>query len=59
MPRKIPGKKVHYSMQGKAVDFDAIRAKHEKAIAVGNVNVNARGDEIGKGGKIIKKRDEK
>ena len=46
-------------MQGKAVDFDAIRVKHGKAIAVGNVNVNARGDEIGKGGKIIKKRDEK
>ena len=30
MPRKMTGKKVHYSMQGKPVDFEAIRTKHEK-----------------------------
>jgi len=59
MPRKMPGKKVHYTMQGKAIDFDAIRVKHEKSIAVGNAGTNARGDQIGKGGKIVKKREEK
>tara|TARA_A100001011_G_C13823164_1_gene639736 strand:- start:25 stop:204 length:180 start_codon:yes stop_codon:yes gene_type:complete len=59
MPRKAPGKKVHYSMQGKPVDFEALRVKHEKTVAVGNTHVNARGDTLGKGGKIIKKRDEK
>lgn len=59
MPRKAQSRKVHYSMQGKPVDFDALRTKHEKSIAVGNAKVNARGDTLGKGGKIIKKRDEK
>jgi len=55
----MTGKKVHYSMQGKAVDFEAIRTKHEKTVAVGNAGTNARGDTLGKGGKIVKKRDEK
>ena len=32
MPRKAPGKKVHYSMQGKPVDFEALRVKHEKTV---------------------------
>lgn len=55
----MPSKKVHYSMQGKPVDFDAMRTKHEKSIAVGNAKTNARGDILGKGGTIVKKRDEK
>jgi len=59
MPAKQPSKKIHYSMQGKPVDFDALRTKHEKTIAVGNAKTNARGDTLGKGGKIVKKRDEK
>ena len=59
MPRKMTNKKVHYSMQGKPVDFEALRTKHEKTIAVGNVKRNARGDTLGEGGKIVKKRDEK
>ena len=59
MPRKMTGKKVHYSMQGKPVDFEAIRTKHEKTVAVGNAGTNARGDTLGKGGKIVKKRDKK
>jgi len=59
MPRKMPSKKVHYSMQGKPVDFEAMRTKHEKSIAIGNTKTNARGDQLGKGGKIVKKRDEK
>ena len=59
MPRKMPSKKVHYSMQGKPVDFEAMRTKHEKTVAVGNAGTNARGDKLGKGGEIVKKRDEK
>ena len=59
MPRKMTTKKVHYSMQGKPGDFEALRTKHEKTIAVGNVKRNARGDTLGEGGKIVKKRDEK
>ena len=58
MPRKENPKKVHYTMQGKAIDFDALKTKNEKAIAVGNGKTNARGDTLGTGGKIVKKRDE-
>jgi hypothetical protein len=32
--------------------------RNEMTIAVGNARVNARGDELGPGGKIIKKREE-
>lgn len=59
MARKMTGKKVHYSMQGKPVDFDALRTRNEQTVAVGNTRTNARGDILGKGGKIVKKRDEK
>ena len=46
-------------MQGKPIDFESMRTKHEKTVAVGNTKTNARGDVLGKGGKIVKKRDEK
>ena len=44
-------------MQGKAIDMDLLRQKNELTPAVGNVRVNARGDELGPGGKIIKRRE--
>jgi len=52
------GRKVYKTMQGKQVDMDLLRQRNELTPAVGNAKVNARGDEIGKGGKIIKKREE-
>jgi hypothetical protein len=52
---KEPLRKVYRSMQGKDVDLDKLRVKNELTLAVGNAKVNARGDEIGPGGKIIKK----
>ena len=45
-------------MQGKQIDMDLLRKKNELTPAVGNARVNARGDELGPGGKIIKKREE-
>jgi hypothetical protein len=45
-------------MQGKEIDLDKLRIKNEMTLAVGNVKVNARGDELGPGGKIIKKRED-
>ena len=45
-------------MQGKPIDMDLLRQRNELTPAVGNVRVNARGDELGPGGKIIKKREE-
>ena len=59
MPAKAPGKKIHYTMQGKPIDFDALRTKREKSNAVGNTKTNARVDTLGRSGKIIKSRDGK
>ena len=40
-------------MQGRMVDIEKLRAANESVQAVGNMNVNARGDVIGAGGKIV------
>ena len=58
MAVKQTGRKQHISMQGKAIDMDLLRQKNELTPAVGNVRVNARGDELGPSGKIIRKREE-
>ena len=52
------GRKQYRTMQGKDIDMDLLRQRNELTPAVGNVRVNARGDELGPGGKIIKKREE-
>jgi len=44
--------------QGKTIDIDKLRLVNEKTIAVGNMKVNARGDQLGQGGKIIATRNE-
>lgn len=51
-------KRVYKSMLGKEIDMDSLTAKHETVAAVGNVKVNARGDQLGPGGKIVKKKEE-
>jgi hypothetical protein len=58
MPQKPVAKKVYRSMNGKIVDMDQLRQKNELTPAVGNAKVNARGDELGPGGKIVRKREE-
>ena len=50
--------KVYRSAQGKVVDVDALRLRNEETIAVGNMKVNARGDELGPGGLVVKTRNE-
>lgn len=50
--------KVYRSAQGKMVDVDAMRLRNEETIAVGNMKVNARGDELGPGGVVVKTRNE-
>ena len=45
-------------MRGKIVDMDLLQKKHELAPAVGNAKMNARGDEIGPGGKVVRRRNE-
>lgn len=51
-------KKIYRTMQGKIVDLEKLSAKHELTPAIGNARVNARGDELGPGGKIIRKRED-
>lgn len=58
MAMKETPKQVHRSMQGKEVDMQKLSMQHEMTVAVGNVRVNARGDELGPGGKIQRKREE-
>ncbi len=58
MPMKQTGRKQYRSMQGKTVDMDLLRQKNELTPAVGNAKVNARGDELGPGGKIIRTREQ-
>ena len=55
---KEPQRKTYRTMQGKELDFDKLRMKNEMALAVGNVRMNARGDELGPGGKIVRKKDD-
>lgn len=43
----------HRSALGKDVDMSALRQKNEKTRAVGNMNVNARGDIIDSNGQVI------
>lgn len=51
-------RKLYRSMQGKLVDMELLAQANELAPAVGNARVNARGDELGPGGKIIRKRED-
>lgn len=51
-------KKTYKSARGQIIDLDNLRLKNEKSIAVGNMKVNARGDELGKGGKVVKGRNQ-
>lgn len=52
------GRKIYRSANGKIVDLDLLRQRNELTPAVGNLRVNARGDEIGPNGEIIKGRNE-
>lgn len=51
------GNKVR-TYRGKIIDIDEIRRRNEDTIAVGNMNVNARGDELDEWGNVLKPRDQ-
>ena len=46
------------SAHGKMIDIDKLRLMNEKTIAVGNMKVNARGDQLGQGGEVIATRNQ-
>jgi len=50
--------KIYRTLQGRQVDIDKLRQKNELMPAVGNMKVNARGDELGPGGKIVRTREQ-
>ena len=52
MVARAPRKRMYRTMQGRMVDIDKLRATNEDVRAVGNMNVNARGDVLGPGGSI-------
>jgi len=45
-------------MQGKVVDMEKLMRQNELMPAIGNMNVNARGDELGPGGKVTRRRED-
>lgn len=45
-------------MQGKVIDMEKLMRQNELTPAIGNMGVNARGDELGTGGKIVRKRED-
>ena len=51
-------RKQYRSMQGKVIDLEQLVSKNELSPAIGNARVNARGDELGPGGKIVRKRED-
>ena len=58
MAARSKGRKVYKTANGKHIDLDLLIQRNELTPAVGNARVNARGDELGPGGKIIRKREE-
>ena len=58
MAQKPQPKKIYRTSNGRIVDMDLLRQKIELTPAVGNSRVNARGDELGPGGKIIRSRED-
>ena len=50
--------RTYRTMNGRQVDMDKLRSQNELTPAVGNMKVNARGDELGAGGKIVRTREQ-
>jgi hypothetical protein len=53
-----PQQSIYRTAKGAHIDMLKLINQNEMTIAVGNMNVNARGDKIGPGGQIISKRED-
>jgi len=49
----VARRKLYRTMQGRMVDIEKLRSANESVQAVGNMNVNARGDILGRGGNVV------
>jgi len=54
---RAPRKRMYRTMQGRMVDIEKLRGANEQTPAIGNMRVNARGDILGPGGKIVKAKE--
>lgn len=50
--------KIYKTARGKTIDMDKVKLANERVTAVGNMKVNARGDKLGVGGKVIAGRNQ-
>jgi len=50
--------RAYRTMRGREIDMDQLLEKNQTVPAVGNAKMNARGDEIGPGGKVVRKRED-
>lgn len=48
----------HISMRGEAIDMNRLRSVNANTPALGNANLNARGDILGQGGIVIKTQEQ-
>jgi hypothetical protein len=44
--------------KGQVIDMDALTIKGEHEVALGNMRVNAKGDKLGDGGKVVQAKEE-
>ena len=51
------GKKIYHSANNRTIDMDTLRLKNEEVRAVGNMNVNARGDRLDSNNKTVDSRN--
>ena len=58
MAMKEQQRSVYRTMQGREIDMHKLAMQNEMTVAIGNARVNARGDELGPGGRIIRKRED-
>ena len=49
----------HITSKGKVIDMESVIAQQGDTVAIGNMRVNAKGDLLGPGGKVIKTADER
>jgi len=50
-------KRVYTTANGRQINLDAVISQNDSTIAVGNMKVNARGDQLGPGGKVEVKKE--
>jgi hypothetical protein len=46
------------SAKGRSIDIDKVKLANEETVAVGNMRVNARGDQLGAGNKVVASRNQ-